>query len=239
MSIVMVGEPVRSLSRPGLRDRARPFVAVAAMAFGAAALPSQNTDDAALVIASLSTLLIIAVAAFVPWHRLPSWAETVPPLSFLVVVLLLCAACGGAASGYAPMAGIPVIWFALYGRRGETVMAAAGCAGAFLIPQALGGTATEWRPAIMGAVVIPLVGVAIQRAVDAQRDARDELKDALAQLAHEQRRLRDERDFTDTVLETAEALVVVLDRAGGIVRFNRASEHASGRHEHEVLGRRY
>lgn len=40
--------------------------------------------------------------------------------------------------------------------------------------------------------------------------------------------LRTERDFVATVFETTTALILVLDRAGRIVRFNRACEQASG-----------
>ncbi len=45
-----------------------------------------------------------------------------------------------------------------------------------------------------------------------------------------------ERDFTAAVLETAGALVLVLDRKGRIVRFNRACEQASGYSAAEVMG---
>ncbi len=46
---------------------------------------------------------------------------------------------------------------------------------------------------------------------------------------HEAREeLRHERDFTSAVLDTAGALVIVLDRTGTIVRFNRACENLAG-----------
>jgi len=49
--------------------------------------------------------------------------------------------------------------------------------------------------------------------------------------------LKKERDFIDAVLETAGALVVVLDREGRILRFNRACEEATGYSSEEVMGR--
>jgi PAS domain S-box-containing protein len=49
--------------------------------------------------------------------------------------------------------------------------------------------------------------------------------------------LRQERDFISAVLDTAGALVVVLDRGGRILRFNRACERATGYSFHEVRGR--
>jgi PAS domain S-box-containing protein len=49
--------------------------------------------------------------------------------------------------------------------------------------------------------------------------------------------LRDERNFIDTVLEIQGALVIVIDRDGNIVRFNRACEKATGYRFEEVRGR--
>ena len=47
----------------------------------------------------------------------------------------------------------------------------------------------------------------------------------------------EERDFISAVLDTAGALVVVLDRAGRIVRFNRACERTTGYSLEEVRGK--
>jgi PAS domain S-box-containing protein len=49
--------------------------------------------------------------------------------------------------------------------------------------------------------------------------------------------LKKERDFTAAVLNTVGSIVVVLDRDGKIVRFNRACEEASGYRFEEVQGR--
>lgn len=49
--------------------------------------------------------------------------------------------------------------------------------------------------------------------------------------------LEDERNFASAVLDTIGALVVVLDREGRIVRFNRACEEATGYTFDEVRGR--
>jgi two-component system, sporulation sensor kinase E len=49
--------------------------------------------------------------------------------------------------------------------------------------------------------------------------------------------LQKERDFIDAVLEIAGALVVVLDREGRILRFNRACEQTTGYSSEEVMGR--
>jgi PAS domain S-box-containing protein len=49
--------------------------------------------------------------------------------------------------------------------------------------------------------------------------------------------LRDERNFISAVLDTAAVLVVVLDREGKIVRFNRACETTTGYTSSEVKGK--
>jgi PAS domain S-box-containing protein len=49
--------------------------------------------------------------------------------------------------------------------------------------------------------------------------------------------LRKERDFSSAVLDTAGALVAVLDKEGRITRFNRACEEATGYTSSEALGR--
>ncbi len=51
--------------------------------------------------------------------------------------------------------------------------------------------------------------------------------------------LRMERDFTSAVLSTAAVLVIVLDRQGKIVRFNRACEKLTGYLFAEVEGKRF
>lgn len=48
--------------------------------------------------------------------------------------------------------------------------------------------------------------------------------------------LRDERNFNEAVLDTVDAIIVVLDQAGHIVRMNRACEDFTGYTEEEVLG---
>ncbi len=50
--------------------------------------------------------------------------------------------------------------------------------------------------------------------------------------------LRRERDFVSTVLDTAGSLVVVLDKEGRIIRFNRACEETTGYLFREVRGKR-
>jgi diguanylate cyclase (GGDEF)-like protein/PAS domain S-box-containing protein len=49
--------------------------------------------------------------------------------------------------------------------------------------------------------------------------------------------LKRERDFSDALVDTVGSLVVVLDRSGNIIRFNRACEQATGYVAEEVVGK--
>jgi two-component system cell cycle sensor histidine kinase/response regulator CckA len=49
--------------------------------------------------------------------------------------------------------------------------------------------------------------------------------------------LKQERDFTNAVLDTIRSIVLVLDREGRVVRFNRMCEEVSGYAAEEVLGK--
>jgi PAS domain S-box-containing protein len=62
-------------------------------------------------------------------------------------------------------------------------------------------------------------------------------KRAEAALRQVQTALRAERDFIARILQTAEALIVVLDAEGRILRFNDKCQSVSGRREEEVQGR--
>jgi diguanylate cyclase (GGDEF)-like protein/PAS domain S-box-containing protein len=65
------------------------------------------------------------------------------------------------------------------------------------------------------------------------------LQENVEELRLSQRTVRAERDFVDAVVEVAGSLVLVLDRAGRIVRFNRACEVTTGYSFEEVEGRLY
>ncbi|MFW5751307.1 MAG: PAS domain-containing hybrid sensor histidine kinase/response regulator [Planctomycetota bacterium] len=58
----------------------------------------------------------------------------------------------------------------------------------------------------------------------------------LTELKRAEHELRAQRDFTAAILDTVDALVVVLDADGRVVRFNRACERLSGHTAAEVLG---
>jgi diguanylate cyclase (GGDEF)-like protein/PAS domain S-box-containing protein len=58
-----------------------------------------------------------------------------------------------------------------------------------------------------------------------------------AQRRRAEERLRDERSFTDAVLDSTDMLMVVLDPGGRIVRFNRAAGHLTGFSSADAVGK--
>lgn len=59
----------------------------------------------------------------------------------------------------------------------------------------------------------------------------------ITQRRHAEQLLRAERDFSSAVLETVGSMVVVLDREGRLVRFNRACERLTGYRFDDIKGR--
>ena len=76
---------------------------------------------------------------------------------------------------------------------------------------------------------------ALRRELEATGEAHEQARQiAVSEKEEAEVQAREERAFIEAVLDAAEALVVVLDRQGRIVRFNRASERVLGRTLREV-----
>src|SRR5688572_29250971 len=99
----MKGEPAvsrRPFDPPGVVLRIAPFVAAAVLAFVALVLPPENKDKTPIIAAFSIMGVVVASSLFIPWRKLPAWAQIFPPLTFFFVVVLLREAEGGAISGY-------------------------------------------------------------------------------------------------------------------------------------------
>jgi PAS domain S-box-containing protein len=59
----------------------------------------------------------------------------------------------------------------------------------------------------------------------------------ISDLKHTEKQLQEERNLASAILETVDALVVVMDREGRIIRFNRACEQTTGYVLQEVQGK--
>ena len=132
-------------------------------------LPPDGDRPAAVLVAVGLSAAIVAAAALSPWHRLPRFAEVVPPLAYFVVIALLRESQGGAGSGYASLAMLPVFWLALYGTRTDLAVGIAGLAATFLAPLALLGApdypSSEWQRALLWICVAPIIGYTVHALV--------------------------------------------------------------------------
>jgi len=153
--------------------RFAPFGAAGVLALFTIALPPAPSNLAEPLIAAALTVAIFLSAAFVPFERLPPWTRAVPPLSYLVVILLLRQSQGGAASGYAPLCMLPVFWLALYGTRAQLAVAIAGVAAMFIAPLVIVGMPeyplSEYRRGILWTGISCLVGFTVQNLVATSR----------------------------------------------------------------------
>ena len=174
---------LRPFAREGILERVIPFAGLALLAFALVPLPPDNSRPLSLAFAVSLTVAILASVVFVPWDRLPPFAQTLPPLAYVPVVALLRDAEGGGASGYAPLVLLPVIWLALYSGKRALEAAIFLTALSLTTPILVAGAPlyppSEWRRVILLTAVAAIVGVTVQRLVRRQ----EELSDHLEQLA--------------------------------------------------------
>lgn len=169
-----VTPPARATARHDFPTRRRlalrmaPFAGAMALPFATLPLPPHLDRPYHVLAAATLTALIVVTGVFAPWHRLPHFAQVVPPMTFFVVIALLREAQGGA-TGYTPLAMLPVFWLALYGTRIELAVSIAGLSASFLAPLVLVGApdypTSEWRRAVLYIAIAPLVGFTVQRLV--------------------------------------------------------------------------
>ena len=208
-------------AREGLSARGAPFAIAMLLAPAAVLLPPGVADPVGLVVAAGLTLLVLILAVALPWSRLPRGVDVVLPLLYLGVVAALRQADGGAASGFAPLALLPVAWVALHGVRWQLAAVVAGVALTLGVPLAVVGApdypSDQWRSAAVWVVIAGLLGYAVQRLVgEIARQAAASRRDLDERLRAE-RRLSVEGDVTRALGEAAtvdDALPRVLDVLG-------------------------
>ena len=66
--------------------------------------------------------VIVGTALILPWERLPTWTQAVPPLLTFVMVALVRGSHESVTAAYTPAVLLPVIWFAFYGTRGQLLI---------------------------------------------------------------------------------------------------------------------
>lgn len=142
-----------------------PFAAAAGLAAIVAVVASTvNWADYAT---ALGLGIIAGLVRLTPWRGLLASAREIPPsLIFLVSVTFLRSASGGANSGIAVVALLPVFWTALYGDRRQLCVVTVGMAVFFLAPLLLIGgpayPASQYRAAVLFLAVGTIIGFTTQ-----------------------------------------------------------------------------
>ena len=153
---------VQPFDRTGLLARSAPFLLAVTAAFALTPLQPHASQPEEILYAALIASAIVVAVAFVPWKRLPRFAQSAPALGFFGVVALLSS--GGTSSVYAPLVFLPVVWIALYGERWELALAISGVAATFLGPLVRSAEypAAEWGRSLAAVAVAVVVGVTVQ-----------------------------------------------------------------------------
>ena len=86
------------------------------------------------VIALSLVPVIVGTALFLPWERLPTWMQAIPPVLPFAMVALVRASHESVTAAYTPVVLLPVIWFALYGTRKQLLISVLGLGIALAVP---------------------------------------------------------------------------------------------------------
>ncbi len=210
----------RPLEGPGAARRLGPFVAATVIAVGAALIFHPEGELGLLTVAAALFVLIGLTVAFVPWGRLPEWAQVVPVLAYLAAVILLRDATGGSDSAFSALMAVPVTWLTLYGNPRQVALCIAMAAVALGAPVVFVGAPQYPSDDLLR--VLTLVVVACTLAFPVNRLLRT---------------LSQHRTETSSILDTAHESFISTDDRMRIVLWNRQAERDFGYAAREVMGR--
>ena len=151
--------------------RVAPFAIVYLTAFAVYPFGGSETYGASFAAAVVLAAATVASIAWVPWQQLHPALQVLPLLVSLLSVAAFREAHGGASSGYAPLVLVPVVWAAVFGGWRGLAVVVAGVAVTIGLPPLVDSApeypAGEFRRAAIFVVVSGIVGVVIQRLVQA------------------------------------------------------------------------
>ena len=198
----------------GLLRRGAPFLAAMILGFAALRLPAQVRDQAEILAAAgLNVVLILAILVL-PWHRLPRFADVLPPLAYMIVVALLRDALGGASSGYSTLLILPVLWVALHGTRTQLAIGVLGVAVLLGVPVLTLGSpeypSEEWRRVLLWVTASGIVGLAAQDLVDQVRQRAAALHTVSEAVGRRTREIETRAAICEAAKESAGAQYAIL-----------------------------
>ncbi|HEX3318863.1 MAG TPA: ATP-binding protein [Solirubrobacteraceae bacterium] len=214
--------------------RGWPFLAATAVAFALLPVSAMGSiDPVDVAVAAAVMVAIVLAVAFVPWERLPRTLTVFPPLAYFVLVALLRDASGGAASGYAALVLLPVLWAALYGERADTIATLFGVWATFVIPIIVDQSRyppSDWRFAVLLTLLAAFIGFATQGLVENVRlRAREAARSA--------QRMRRSEEYLRAVMTSAAEGIVTLTPAGRGSFVNPSAARMLGYQAAELHGR--
>jgi hypothetical protein len=158
---------------PDLGRRVAPFAVAASLPFLLTLLFEPHAGSPEFIASAALTAALIVIALLFPWGRVPPALRAAVPLSYYVVVFLLRDSSTTAAAVYTTLVLLPVIWLALYGDRGQLLIALVCLVLNLIIPiLAIGAPqypASEWRRVAVYLAIAPIVGLTIHRLVTETR----------------------------------------------------------------------
>ncbi|MCY7396004.1 MAG: EAL domain-containing protein [Nocardioides sp.] len=207
---------------------ALPFAVVAMLGLGSTFLPPYAENGAVkpfvLILAFLITLGFFVVSLT---RTERSWLDPVGPWLFFLVLALGRDLSGGATSGLAPLAALPIVWLSLLGTRRDLVVATFLTGATFLVPILLVGAPAypvgDWRRAVLWVAVAAMIGPVIQQLV--------------RQLSVETLKQREASAELDGIMGGARLSSLITTDVSGTVRsFSVGAEELLGYRAHDVIG---
>jgi PAS domain S-box-containing protein len=212
-----------------------PFAVAASLPFLLTLLFGPHAGSPEFIASGALTAVLIVVALLVPWGRVPPALRAAVPLSYYVVVFLLRDSSTTAAAVYTTLVLLPVIWLALYGDRGQLLVALACLALTLIIPiLAIGAPrypASEWRRVAVYLAIAPIVGLTIHRLVTETRVRADRQRRVERALRESETRHR------LLVQNLPDALISLYDRELRLLLVEGPMLGRQGITEDEVVGR--
>ena len=209
--------------------RIAPFVLAGLLPFALLPMAGVPVSDPRVLIAAALLAVVVALALWVPWSRLPAWPQAILPLSYFLIIALLRDASGDSPSVFGPLVILPVTWFALYGTGRELAVSILVMGITLFLPIAVIGGSTydtnELQRGVVGFVLACSLGSAVHLLVVALRRMTHNLGGA-------EERFR--RAFDDSRVGMA-----VISTNGRFQRVNRALCELTGYPRDELVGKTF